>query len=247
MAGNRVPSEAELLQEAEELHHELFEKLPTKVKCKPVSAPDNERIPFKADLANTALIYRAVDITGAALDLAKKKRPTPAFVLSRCVFETAALLFLLCRRLQKVVETNKVGDIDKFLNRLHVGGRSESIPKAPDGNIITSIHISNAIDKLSKEHKNLAREYGFISEFAHPNFLGTLGSYGKLNKEQAIYDFSFDAFYKNIPEPNSYGLCMLVLSLLIVKLYYKELTDILPRFTEICEAESKNSKDEQKQ
>ena len=247
MAGNRVPSESELLQEAEKLYHELFEKLPTKVKCKPVSAPDNERIPFKADLAKVALTYRAVDITWAVLDLAKEKRPTPAFVLARCVFETAAVLFLLCRRLQKVVETNKVGDIDDFLNRLVVGGRSELMPKVPDGNIIRSIHISNAIDKLSKEHKNLAREYGFICEFAHPNFLGTLGSYGKLNKEKDVYNFSFDASHKNIPEPNAYGLNMLVLSLLLIKLYYKKLTDILPRFNEICETQSKNSKADEKQ
>jgi hypothetical protein len=247
MADNTRPSEAELLQEAEELYQKLFEALPTRVECKPGTAPKNERIPFKAHLARAALIYRAVDITGAALDLVKKKRPTPAFVLSRCVFETAAVLYLLCQRLQRVVETNKLGNIDDFLNRIAVGGRSEFQPEAPDGSIIKSVRISNAIDKLSKEHKGLAREYGFMCEFAHPNFLGTLGSYGKLNKEQDFYSFSLDASYENIPEPNVYGLNMLVVSLLIITIYQKKVTEILPKFNECVETKSKNLKDRQKQ
>lgn len=255
MAGNGEQSEAELLREAEEVYQEVFDKLPTKVKCKPVGAPKNERIPFKAHLAKAALIYRAVDITGAVLDLVKKRRPTPAFVLVRCVFETVALLFLFYKRLQKVVETNKLGDISDFLNKISIGGRSEFTPTAPDGSTIRSIHISKAIDKLSKEigklgkekYESLAKEYGFICDFAHPNFHGALGSYGKWDKESDFFNFSLEASYENIPEPNAYGLNMLVMLLLIIQLYYKKLTDILPKFTEICEGADKNEKHEQKQ
>lgn len=251
MAGNRKLSEAELLEETEGIYQKLFNTLPTRVECKSITAPENERIPFKANLAKAALLYRAVDITGAALDLVKKKRPTPALALIRCVFETAALLCLLYTRLQKVVETNKLGDINGFLNRVGVGGRSESMPTAPNGSKVKSIHISTAIDKLSKEIANLSKEknygsltkeYGFICEFAHPNFLGALGSYGKLNKEQNIMDFSLDKCYETISEPNAYGLNMLAMSLGILTLYYEKLNDILPKFTEICEGRLKNKK-----
>jgi len=242
MADNTIETEAELLQRAEELYQKLFETLPTRVKCKPVTAPTNERMPFKAHVAKAGLIYRAVDITGAALDLLKQKRPTVAFILARCVFETTAVLFLLYERLQRVVESGKPADIDCFLNRLVFGGRSESTPKAPDGSTVESVHISKAIERLDKEHKNfLAREYGFICEFAHPNFLGTVGSYGKLDKEHDLYFFSFDSSYKNIPEPSTYGLHMLVLSLTIFSHYYEKITDELPKFTQICEAASKNN------
>lgn len=242
MAGNG--GKAELLKEAEELYQKLFNILPARVECKPVTAPENVRIPFKAHSAKAALIYRAVDITEVALDLVKKRRPTPAFVLVRCVFETAALLFLLYQRLQKVVETNKLGDINDFLNRVNFGGRSVFVPTAPDGSKVKSIHISTAIDKLSKEiaklskekkYESLTNEYGFICEFAHPNFLGALGSYGKLNEEQNIFDFSLDKSYENVSEPNAFGLNMLAISLGIFILYYEKLNDILPKFTEICE------------
>lgn len=241
-------TEEELLQEAEDLYQQLLGSLPTRVECKPITVPKNERIPFKAHIAKAGLIYRVVDFTRTTLDLVKKKRPTPAFVLIRCVFETTAVLFLLYQYLERVVKDKKVGDINDFLNRIVAGSRSEFTPKAPDGNVIKSIHISKAIDKLSKEfNKYLAKEYGFICEFAHPNFLGTVGSYGKLDKERDFYDFSLDASYENIPEPCGYGLFMLVTSLEVFTFYYKKIKDILPKFTEICEAEAKNSKDEEKQ
>lgn len=234
---NTKQNEAQLLREAEELYQKLFQILPTKVTCKPVSAPTKERIPFKAHMAKAGLIYRAVDITGATLDLLKQKRPTVGFILVRCVFETTAALFLLYERLQKVVESGKLVDIDGFLNKLVLGGRSESTPKAPDGSTVKSVHISKAIKGLSKEFKSsFAREYGFICEFVHPNFLGTVGSYGELDKEHDLYFFSLDASYKSIPEPSAYGLHMLLLSLAIFSHYYEKITDILPKFTKICEA-----------
>lgn len=237
MADNTESNEAQLLGEAEERYNKLSQMLPKQVECKAVTTPTNERIPFKAHVAKAGLIYRAVDISGAALDFLKQKRPTVGFILARCVFETTAMLFLLYERLQRVVESGRLADIDAFLNKLVFGGRSESTPKAPDGSTVKSVHISKAIERLSKEHKNfLAREYGFICEFAHPNFLGTVGSYGKLDKENNLWFFSFDASYKNMPEPATYGLRTLETSLLIFSHYYEEINNILPKFTKICEA-----------
>jgi hypothetical protein len=139
------------------------------------------------------------------------------------------------KRLEQVVETCELDDIDSFLNKTTIGGRSNLIPKAPDGNVIEANNILTAIDKLDKEYKNIRQEYEFICEFAHPNFLGNLGSYGQLNKENNYYCFSFDAPYKTLPEPAAYGLTTLSVALLIFTDYYKKMEDILPLFTKICE------------
>jgi len=234
MADYKNKTEEELLQEAKELCKQLLILLPTKVKCKSVTAPPNERIPFKAELFRTGQLYRVVDITETIIDLFGKKKVIPATILVRCVFESAALCFKVYRRLKQVVETNKLGDIDFFLMKAGVGGRSESAPKAPDGSMLKALDISKAINTLNKKYNGLSADYGFLCEFAHPNCPSGIIAYGILNKDEDVYNFSLDATYINMSQPARYGLIMLILSLNIFSHYCEEMGDILPQFTQIC-------------
>ncbi len=231
-------SEKEILQDIENLHKELKKNLPKIVKCKAISSPTNERIPFKANLISTGLIYRITDIADTMIGLYHNKKVVPIFILSRCAIEAAALLFVVYKRLEQVVKTQKLEDIDNFLNRTSVGGKSKDSPKAPDGSTLEPSNILNAIDKLDKEfNANIRREYDFLSEFTHPNCLGVLLSYGILNKHKNIYKFSYDAPYKNkkLSEPVGYSLLTLAMALEIFKSYYDRIGEIFPEFTKICE------------
>ena len=81
-------TEEELLQEAKELCKQLLILLPTKVKCKSVTAPPNERMPFKVELFRTGQLYRVVDITKSSPptsssksshNIQKRNNPTELF------------------------------------------------------------------------------------------------------------------------------------------------------------------------
>lgn len=241
MTEHKEQSEKEILQDIENLHNELKEILPKIVECKDITSPTNERIPFKAKLISTGLIYRITDITDTMIGLYHNKKVVSVFILSRCAIEAAALLFFVYKRLEKVVKTKELKDIDNFLNRMSVGGRSEDTPKAPDGSTLEPSNILNAIDKLDKEfNTNIRREYDFLSEFTHPNCLGVLLSYGILNKHKNIYEFSYSALYENekLNEPVGYALNALALALEVFKCYYERMGEIFPDFTKICEENS---------
>lgn len=234
MDKEKKETDAELLEEAEKLYTELISELPTEVRYKPPTEPEEIRMPFKVRLIKESLLYRIADITESTIDLAKKKKVVPSYIMARCTFETAALLFLVHQRLEKAVDTQRLEDINEFLNKVSVGGRIESMPKAPNGTRIESINILTAIDKLDKEHKNLKKLYDFLSEFAHPNSSGALLSYAKLNLDDDLYTLSFDKPYQTSDEPLSGGLIVLTIAITVFSHYYKKIGELLPQYTEIC-------------
>ncbi len=227
-------SESGLLSEASDLCSRLREKLSEKVECASPTLPINKRLPFKTQMIKTALAYRMVDTSEVAINLLRQKTLIPGYIMVRSAFETSALLFMVYERVNKAVKSKVLGDIDDYLNRASIGGRSPSTPTAPDGTRIEAFNILTAIDKLSNKFKNLRDEFEFLCEFAHPNCPGTLLSYGRLEKEQTMYFFSFDAPYKTQNEPASYGLNVLLIALAIFIHYYEKMEDIFPEFQSLC-------------
>lgn len=106
------------------------------------------------------------------------------------------MLFSAYRRVERVVESGEMEDIDTFLSTVCLGGRSSSALKKPDGSKIEAFNILTAIDKVSKEFKRYRENYEFLSDFAHPNAPGAMLAYGHIDKNKNIATFSFDAPYK---------------------------------------------------
>jgi len=169
------------------------------------------------------------------IELYHKERRNPAFILTRAIFETTALLFLVYEHLERVVETKNLGDIDLFLGRIIAGGKSDGTPEWAPGTPARAINIGKAIERLDKKFKfdgpGLASDYGFLCEFTHPNCPGGLISYAKWEKKNDIIVFWFSASHKPFPQHLGVGLACLLICLDIFNHYYQKMEDVIQKFT----------------
>ncbi len=153
MNRKRGKSDKELLEEAKELYRE-FPKPPQSMATILDSRTRSILTPDKARTAQYILLCRMSDLTKSVIELYQKERRNPAFILTRAIFETTALLFLVYEHLERVVETKNLGDIDLFLGRVCAGGKSDSTPEWTPGVPAQAINIGKAIERLDKKFKS---------------------------------------------------------------------------------------------
>jgi hypothetical protein len=194
-------------------------------------------IPAKVQVAKEVLIWRVHDIAGSAITLYDAKKQIPAFILTRAVFETAAMMFLIHERLEHVRDTRRLGDISAFLSRV-VAGSSTDTGKWPDGIPRTPIRIGKAVKRLDKKFRDEVRrrglnaDYAFLSDFVHPSCFGTLMAYAETAKNNNVISFNLGKAQQQLKELST-GLIMLNMGLDIAQHYYRELGNILKELESI--------------
>lgn len=137
------------------------------------------------------------------------------------------MLYWLYRRIEQVVQSNDLGDIDAFLMRAMFGWRDVAMP-AQAFNVLT------AIDQMGKEFPSYRDLYDSLSEFIHPNWSGVHGAYAKTDKEN--FSENLGPEFTELPLP--IGLIPLRASLEAFKFYYDKLSAMFPPFIKICDAMS---------
>ncbi len=213
------------LSQCKELIRELESKLPKRIDAATLSL--KSKLPFKAYTLAGVLVHRITDLGNATCQLYDLNKIVPAFIITRSIMETVAMLFWLHKRVKTVVESKTVGEIDHFLMRALFGSReiSDDLP--------TPYNVLTAIDELVKEISSYRRAYDSLSEFLHPNFSGVHGSYAKLDMDRYWVDLGSE--FAQVPLVM--GLSCLWGSLGIGKHYYNELSSLLPAFVEVCDAD----------
>jgi hypothetical protein len=205
---------------------------------------DTSKTALKAHLIHSSLLYRYHDIAKNSVSLSKERAIVPALILARSAFETAALLFYTYTKIDIVVKSRDISEIDDILMRIMFGQRQQQIT---EDTYISAINILTVIDLLDKEMGKLGVQgirdlYDSLCEFAHPNFCGAFGSYAETAKDNPFYcAFGVEPEYLNAEMP----LPFLCTSLLILEAYDVKLTEILPIFTKLHES-SKPYNDEDK-
>jgi hypothetical protein len=188
-------------------------------------------IPAKAQVAKEVLLWRVQDIANSAMTLYEAKKQIPAFILTRAVFETAAMMFLIHERLEHVRDTKKLDDISAFLSRV-VAGSSTDTGEWPDGTPRSPIRIGKAVKRLDKKFRDEIRErglgsdYTFLSDFVHPSCFGALMAYAETTKNNNVLSFNLGRAQKQLQELST-GLIMLNMGLDFAQHYYRELGNIL--------------------
>jgi hypothetical protein len=86
--------------------------------------------------------------------------------------ETTSLVFVTQKKIKQAVESGRIGKIDDFLMRTIFGSKIEDDP-------IKSYNVLTAIDHTDKKHEVYRDMYNELSEFVHPNWLGTSGIFSK--------------------------------------------------------------------
>jgi hypothetical protein len=183
-------------------------------------------MPFKVLVRREALAYRFVDLCSGAVESFRDEQLSSTAVLTRAALETTAALYHLHAKVESAVEAGTVGDMETYLKRALLGNRSKWGTR-------NAINVIAFVDEMDKKYNGTRRRYDELSEFAHPNWAGTLGLYHEIDKDRGWVDFSKAVGVSR----NVGGICAVNLDVAqrIFEGFYAEIADMMPRFTETCE------------
>lgn len=145
------------------------------------------KLPYKATSFREVLIHRFSDIADVALELYENRKLVPAFIATRAVVETSAMIYWLYRKSEEFLEKGDEDSFDEFLMKGMLGSK-DGTTKYESYNILT------AVDRLDKEYEGLRKMYDTLCEFTHPNWSGVMAAYSKIEKEK-----THSILAKNIP------------------------------------------------
>ena len=202
------------LMEARILSEEIASSLPNKIQI--ASLTLKSKIPFKALSIRELLIHRLSALAINAVELLEKGHVVSGVVLTRSVVETVAVLYVLHERIFRYLENNNLKDFDDFLMRCLLGSRNKTGKRE-------AINILNAIDRVDKKHSGFRIAYDGLCEYTHPNWAGTMGAYGKIDKMK----FELKLGGRDRTKAKMKGSLALVVSLLMFKEYYNSMTDLM--------------------
>ena len=205
---------------------ELEDGLPTDLNASSVS--ETAKLPFKALICRAVLAWRFVDISHSVMRCVDEARTASAAVLTRAALETGGAAWYLNDRLQRVLDAGAVGDTDDYLRKLLLGSRAiQELPGA--------LNVLSFVDKVDKKVKGFRHQYDVLSEFAHPNWLGTMNLYCTNNSAERAC--SFGPKDEVITNTNKIILGVLSGTILIFRYVFEEIDRAMPEFVQLCEQE----------
>jgi hypothetical protein len=200
-------NEDTILNDSRELIQRFKESLSSQVD--PAGLTLNSKIPFKVLSLKELLFHRITMLAQVALDIYEENKRVPSYILMRSTVETCALCFALRKKMSNFLEDKNLNEFDDFLVKGLSGGRDEKAKHS-------AVNILTCIDHVDKEYKNFRKMYDVLCEYAHPNYLGTLDSFGKIDRENVWLDLGAE---HKMP-PAAFGLAPFYMSLLIFEEQY---------------------------
>src|SRR6266849_863961 len=193
------------------------------------------KLPFKVLGYREALAWRMAELGRAAFEEFEKDRLAAAIVLTRAAVETSAALWYLCGKVEASVESAEAEDIDDYLMKMSMGIATDPPTDPSTGEAVTPrpIRVDKFLDRVEKDITGFKRQYGYLSEYAHPNSAGTVFLYSKFDKENAVADFGQNI--QKLDAPKVTGVNNLSVALLMFERSYNHVADLIPDFTKLCE------------
>jgi hypothetical protein len=165
-------SELGALEEARDIAARLKAALPDAVDA--VRQGIEHKTVFYLLVARESLLHRVSALADDAFLLIDADRYLSAAILTRAMLESAALLGFLLRSLETFERTNDVAGLYGRVTKVVVGARNgdEQEPEP--------VHVLNAIRDADARIPvpGIMQLYDSLSEFAHPNWSGLLGTFG---------------------------------------------------------------------
>lgn len=229
-----IPS---LLDEIRESLRSIGSDLPKRVDGRALS--QSSKLPFKVLVYRSSLTWRMAELSRTAFEEFVNDRLACAVVLTRAAVETGAALWYLCAKVSDAVDSGQLGDIDDYLMRMIVGVATDPPIDANTGEPITPrpIRIGTFLNCVEKELVGFNLQYGYLSEYAHPNWAGTVYLYSQHNEGKATTDFG--ANIRATETTKLIGVTNLSVALRMFDSSCSQLAELIPAFTELCEQRSK--------
>ncbi len=210
--------------------------LPTRLDARDVSL--REQLPFYALYCSATLAWRMAELSRDALECFLKGNLASGVVLTRAAMETSAATWTLRRKLAATLTNGKLGEIGNYLKKLRVG-QGKDIAEADEPR---AIHINDFLKAVEKDCQGFIRhQYDLLSEYAHPNYSGTTMLYSDFDHDGAAVDFG-----RNIRGGDStkgIGLTNMNVALLFFEHSFKQVGDLIPEFTNLCDRERTSATD----
>lgn len=217
------------LENLEQNIADLTDSLTTEIDGKKISGIS--KLPFKVVALAFSLHHRAVDLAENSLRLFKGDNYLASAILIRSLMETTSLVFLTQKKINEVVESKELGEIDDFLMKGLFGGRTEDAP-------LTSANILTAIDHTDKKYDKYREMYDELSEFAHPNWHGASGLYSKSDFDGKVQ------FGKNInPRSPKFILAPFLTATTVLLLTFSDFSKNFNEFIKISEDDINKSEE----
>lgn len=218
-----------VLKEVEKSIAELSDLLITEIDGKSISPIS--KLLYKVVSLVYSLHHRAVDLSKNGLSLYLDKHYLSAAILIRSLMETTSLVFYVQKKVNQVVESKNIGDIDDFLMKGIFGSRITD-------DEYKSINILTAIDYTAKTFNMFRNMYDELCEYAHPNWLGVSSIYSKNHLNGIVH------FGKNINlNDESRNLLAFITSNAVLLISLKDLFKNFDAFVKITEFDINNSKE----
>jgi len=163
-----------MLAEARGLAESFASALPDRIQAGATSR--TTMLPYKALAVRELLLHQVSALATAAVELFDSERTVPAVVLTRAVVEAVAVCYALHDRVERFLVDRSMKDLDAFLVRSLVGARNNS-------EMPTATNILKFIDQATKTIPQFRSVYDNLCEYTHPNWAGTMDSFGEVDKE----------------------------------------------------------------
>jgi hypothetical protein len=191
------------------------------------------KLPSKVWFYREALVWRMVELSRTAFENLERDRLVSGVTLTRAAVETSAALWYLCAKVAAAVESDSVGDIDDYLIRLVVGIATDP-PATENGEVFPRpIRVDHFLRQADKDIEGFSKQYGILSEYAHPNWAGTVLLYAKHDPEKRLTEFG-----QNIrmgKNTKGIGAVNLSAALTMFERSYKRIGELIPAFTALSE------------
>lgn len=155
--------------------------------------------------------------------------------------EASAAVWYLSAKVDAVVESKMVGDVDEYLMKLAMGTATGWPETDSSPEVLTMprpIKIGAFLKQVEKDIEGFSHQYGVLSEYTHPNWAGTVLLFSSTNKQKAITDFGQNM--RKAENAKSIGVVNLSVALKMFHTKYNRISDFIPAFITVCEAQSVN-------
>ncbi|WP_455756466.1 hypothetical protein [Sulfurimonas sp.] len=201
---------------------ELKKVLPQRVD--PAFISHKSKVPYKMADALGSLLWRSFELAETAYQSLQKNNIASGILLVRALMETTSMLFYLNSKMKSTIKDKDIDEFDDKIMRILLGSKNKVTE-------IESINILTTIDKTNKKYDTYRWLYDLLSEYAHPNWLGTHGLYAKIFPNKFYTDYGKNIRNTNIVDS---GYSSLLLSLMITVSTYEEIGDISDEFVKLC-------------
>lgn len=185
------------------------------------------KVPYKASVVDANLGYRLTELAEATLQLLHSRCVVAAALTARAAAETAALHFYVTKKIEDATTAGRSADADAILVRALTGAKFPATPEPP-------INVLTAIDHTTKAFSIFRDMYDELSEFAHPNWLGTHAPYAVENETE--FRVTFDPHFGGGMLSRRIATALSI-ALIVDGVSRRALRRIMPAFTALCEHE----------